>query len=188
MLVELGEKIAAFSVETVVPVPDAAPEGPAAVRITVVVLGKLIEEPFLPAFDLLDFFLKLLHLLRGGLCGGSGLVRSELCLEEFFSPWSEHTSRWDHPDQPAHLTHRPMTERLRHPDYYENPRYDAHPAVCVTWWSAYAFAAFEGKRLPTALEWEAAARGTDGRLFPWGDTPETACVNCADSWVGRPVV
>ncbi|MPY50418.1 SUMF1/EgtB/PvdO family nonheme iron enzyme [Streptomyces acidicola] len=98
------------------------------------------------------------------------------------------TSRWDHPDQPAHTTHRPMTNRLAHPDYYENPRYDAHPAVCVTWWSAYAFAAFEGKRLPTALEWEAAARGTDGRLFPWGDTADNTRVNCADSWVGRPVV
>ncbi|MFE0326750.1 SUMF1/EgtB/PvdO family nonheme iron enzyme [Streptomyces sp. NPDC058960] len=98
------------------------------------------------------------------------------------------TSRWDHPDQPAHITHRPSTDRLRRPDHYENPRYDAHPAVCVSWWSAYAFAAFEGKRLPTALEWEAAARGADGRLFPWGDTPDGTHVNCADSWVGRPVV
>ncbi|GAA3811398.1 SUMF1/EgtB/PvdO family nonheme iron enzyme [Streptomyces phyllanthi] len=98
------------------------------------------------------------------------------------------TSRWDHPEQPAHLTHRPMTDRLRHPDYYENPRYDAHPAVCITWWSAHAFAAFEGKRLPTALEWEAAARGAGGRLFPWGDTADRTRVNCADSWVGRPVV
>ncbi|MFJ8503327.1 SUMF1/EgtB/PvdO family nonheme iron enzyme [Streptomyces avermitilis] len=98
------------------------------------------------------------------------------------------TSQWDHPDQPAHVTHRPWTDRLRRPDYYENPRYDAHPAICVNWWSAYAFASFEGKRLPTALEWEAAARGMDGRLFPWGDTPDERHVNCADSWVGRPVV
>lgn len=98
------------------------------------------------------------------------------------------TSQWDHPDQPDHITHLPSTDRLRQPDYYENPRYDAHPAVCVGWWSAYAFAAFEGKRLPTALEWEAAARGADGRLFPWGDTPDGTRVNCADSWVGRPVV
>ncbi|MGC0377640.1 SUMF1/EgtB/PvdO family nonheme iron enzyme [Streptomyces sp. SAI-229] len=98
------------------------------------------------------------------------------------------TSRWDHPDQPPHVTHRPWTDRLRHADYYENPRYADHPAVCVNWWSAYAFAAFEGKRLPTSLEWEAAARGTDGRLFPWGDTSDSSRVNCADSWVGRPVV
>ncbi|MFG3102862.1 SUMF1/EgtB/PvdO family nonheme iron enzyme [Streptomyces sp. NPDC048182] len=98
------------------------------------------------------------------------------------------TSRWDHPDQPSHVTHLPWTDRLRHPDYYENPRFHNHPAICVNWWSAYAFAAFEGKRLPTSLEWEAAARGTDGRLFPWGDTPDSDRVNCADGWVGRPVV
>ncbi|MFH9815949.1 SUMF1/EgtB/PvdO family nonheme iron enzyme [Streptomyces sp. NPDC017230] len=98
------------------------------------------------------------------------------------------TSRWDHPDQPSHVTHRPWTDRLRHPDYYENPHYDDHPAVCVNWWSAYAFAAFEGKRLPTSLEWEAAARGTDGRLFPWGDAPDSGRANCADAWVGHPVV
>ncbi|WP_234318898.1 SUMF1/EgtB/PvdO family nonheme iron enzyme [Streptomyces sp. NRRL S-237] len=98
------------------------------------------------------------------------------------------TSQWDHPDQPADITHRPWTDRLRRPDYYENPRYAAFPAVCVNWWSAYAFAAFEGKRLPTSLEWEAVARGTDGRLFPWGDTPDNTRVNCADTWVGRSVV
>ncbi|MDQ1029734.1 formylglycine-generating enzyme required for sulfatase activity/HEPN domain-containing protein [Streptomyces umbrinus] len=101
---------------------------------------------------------------------------------------SDGTSQWDHPDQPAHVTHHPWTDRLRRPDYYENSRYDDHPAICVNWWSAYAYAAFEGKRLPTSLEWEAAARGTDGRLFPWGDMPDSARVNCADSWVGRPVV
>ncbi|MEU1074387.1 MULTISPECIES: SUMF1/EgtB/PvdO family nonheme iron enzyme [unclassified Streptomyces] len=98
------------------------------------------------------------------------------------------TSPWDHPEQPAHVTHHPWTDRLKRPDYYINPRYNPYPAICVNWWSAYAFAAFEGKRLPTSLEWEAAARGTDGRLFPWGDDPDEQAVNCADSWVGRPVV
>ncbi|MGH3313533.1 MAG: SUMF1/EgtB/PvdO family nonheme iron enzyme [Streptomyces sp.] len=98
------------------------------------------------------------------------------------------TSAWDHPDQPGHITHHPWTDRLREPAYYTDPRFENHPATCVSWWGAYAFAAFEGKRLPTALEWEAAARGTDGRLFPWGDDPDGAPVNCADAWVGHPVV
>ncbi|WP_327689672.1 formylglycine-generating enzyme family protein [Streptomyces tubercidicus] len=98
------------------------------------------------------------------------------------------TSPWDHPDQPDNVTHTPWADRLRESDYYRNARYDDHPAICVSWWSAFAFAAFEGKRLPTALEWEAAARGTDGRLFPWGDESDGAPVNCADTWVGHPVM
>ncbi|MFJ1595486.1 SUMF1/EgtB/PvdO family nonheme iron enzyme [Streptomyces sp. NPDC088261] len=98
------------------------------------------------------------------------------------------SSRWDHPDQPANVTHLPWTDRLREADYYVDPRYTDFPAICVSWWSAFAFAAFEGKRLPTALEWEAAARGSDGRLFPWGDDADGAPINCADTWVGHPVV
>lgn len=81
---------------------------------------------------------------------------------EFVEWVDEHGHDYCHPGEPDDKDHRP---NVRHDDRFGPD----HPVTGIDWFDAYAYAQWAGKDLPIEEEWEAAARGPEGNVLPWGD-------------------
>ena len=76
------------------------------------------------------------------------------------------------------------------PTYWRDSRLNGpeYPVTAVDWYDAYAYCRWAGKELPTEAQWEKAARGPDGLVYPWGDTWDKRYSNNVELALGEPVV
>lgn len=105
----------------------------------------------------------------------------------------DEAARLAHPDMPKGKSHEPVdwadqelatgpmmgyyTRAKRWGKYKGAPLNVDSPVFGLDWYDAYAYAAWKGRRLPTEQEWEKAARGANGLIFPWGNENEPKSVN-----------
>jgi iron(II)-dependent oxidoreductase len=94
---------------------------------------------------------------------------------EQFAQFLKHTGKLDQPSEDREIRfHYDRIARAA-------SEHGGYPVGLVTWHEAVAYCSWAGGALPTEAEWEKAARGSDGRLFPWGNEPDTNRANTIET-------
>lgn len=91
--------------------------------------------------------------------------------DEFVKDVGNNDELFRHPDQNPNKPHMRNTihDKRFGPD---------HPVTGIDWYDAYAYSKWVGKDLPSEAQWEKAARGAKGNIYPWGNTFDEKYVNC----------
>ena len=102
-------------------------------------------------------------------------------------------NRFDHPDQPPTKSgHQPRDWAEVAAAARAGGKWKGHPITLnapvfnVDWWDAWGYAKWKGRRLPSDEEWEKAARGAEGNLWPWGNTPNLKIANLGTDYADQP--
>ncbi|MFG2007177.1 SUMF1/EgtB/PvdO family nonheme iron enzyme [Spirillospora sp. NPDC048911] len=140
--------------------PTPVPDGMVLIPASEFTAGIGIDDLVHPLYDVSDAVPRRRRYLPGFLIDRYPVTNRQ------YDEWADGPAATEHllchPDEPAEKDHR----RALIADARFGPD---HPATGVDWFDAYAYLAHHGKRLPTELEWEKAARGRQGSRYPWGD-------------------
>jgi len=122
-------------------------------------------------------------ILMGGGTDADAVPAREVVVNHFYMDLHEVTNAQYHRFRKA-CAERPDDDELGDPlsrcprvsmddylEYWVPGLNNDHPVRNVSWWQAWYYARWARKELPTEAQWEAAARGDDGRLYPWGNEP-----------------